>query len=116
MNSSTSSSSVIIVEYAKTTQNVCLCISISALLIMLFILSPLNSFVLSSIFGKVVILTLLGYTVFYNITKTSHFANNYDIDISFNDWNPIKINIICSYIFSGFLLVLMLTVFQQLFR
>ncbi len=109
-------SSEIIVEYAKTTKNVCLCISISALLIMLFVLSPLNSFVLSSIFGKVIILILLGYTVFYNITKTSRFANNYDIDLSLNDWNPIKINIICSYVFSGFLLVLMLTVFRQLFR
>jgi len=110
------SSSIIIVEYAKTTKNVCLCITISALLIMLFILSPLNSFMISSIFGKIIILTLLGYTVYYNITKTNHFADNYDINMSFNEWNPIKINIVCSYIFSGFLIVLMLTVFQQLFR
>ena len=88
------SSSSIIIEYAKSTQNVCLCISISAFLILLFIMTPLNSFLLSSIFGKVIILTLLGYTVFYNVTKT---------------------NIASSYIFTGFLLVLMLAVLQQLF-
>jgi hypothetical protein len=108
--------SLSIIEYAKSTQNVCLCLSISAFLIILFIMSPLNTFVLSSIFGRVIILTLLGYTLFYNVTKTNKFANNYNIDISFNDWNPIKINIMCSYIFSGLLLILMMTVFKQLFR
>ena len=69
-------SSLIIIEYAKTTKNVCLCISISAFLILLFIMTPLNSFLLSSIFGKVIILTLLGYTIFYNVTKTNKFATS----------------------------------------
>jgi len=112
----TPTASLTIVEYAKSTQNVCLCLSISALLIMLFIMSPLNTFVLSSIFGKIIILTLLGYTIFYNVTKTNKFANNYNVDISLDDWNPIKINIMCSYIFSGFLFILMITVFKNLFR
>lgn len=74
-------SSLIIIEYAKTTQNVCLCISISAFLILLFIMTPLNSFILSSIFGKVIILTLLGYTVFYNVAKTNKFAKNFNVNL-----------------------------------
>ena len=106
------SSSSIIIEYAKTTQNVCLCISISAFLIILFIMTPLNSFLLSSIFGKVIILTLLGYTIFYNVTKTNKFAKNFNIDFASGGWDPIKTNIACSYVFTGFLLVLMLAVFQ----
>jgi hypothetical protein len=108
-------SSLIIIEYAKTTKNVCLCISISAFLILLFIMTPLNSFLLSSIFGKVIILTLLGYTVFYNVTKTNKFAKNFNIDFSRGEWDPIKTNIACSYVFTGFLLVLMLAVIQQIF-
>ena len=112
-----SSSSSIIIEYAKSTQNVCLCISISAFLIILFIMTPLNSFLLSSIFGKIIILTLLGYTIFYNVKKTNMFANNFNIDLtSGGDWDPIKTNILSSYVFTGFLVVLMLTVLQQLFR
>ena len=111
---STQSSSMII-EYAKSTQNVCLCISISVFLIILFIITPLNSFVLSSIFGKVIILLLLGYTIFYNVTRTNKFANNFNIDIMSNSWDPIKTNIVCSYIFTGVLFILMLTVLQQLF-
>ncbi len=110
------SSSSIIIEYAKSTQNVCLCISISAFLIILFIMTPLNSFVLSSVFGKLIILLLLGYTIFYNVKKTNIFANNFNIDLIEGGWNPIKTNIACSYIFTGFLVVLFLTVLQQLFR
>ena len=112
---STQSSSIII-EYARSTQNVCLCISISAFLIILFIMTPLNSFVLSSVFGKIIILILLGYTIFYNVMKTNIFSKNFNIDIIGGEWDPIKTNIACSYIFTGFLIVLFLTVLQQLFR
>lgn len=110
------SSSSMIVEYAKSTQNVCLCLSISTFLIMLFIMSPLNTFILSSFFGKIIILILLGYTIFYNITKTLKFSNDFSIDIFSGDWNPIIMNVMCSYVFSGFLIVLLLTVLQKLFR
>ena len=109
------SNSSLIIEYAKSTQNVCLCMSISAFLIILFMMTPLNSFVLSSIFGKLIILLLLGYTIYYNITKTNKFANNFNVDMMSDSWDPIKTNITCSYFFSGFLLILMLTVLQKLF-
>ncbi len=110
------SSSSMIVEYAKSTQNVCLCLSISTFLIMLFIMSPLNSFILSSFFGKIIILILLGYTIFYNITKTLKFSNDFSINIFSGDWNPVIMNVMCSYVFSGFLMILLLTVLQKLFR
>jgi hypothetical protein len=109
------SNSSLIVEYAKSTQNVCLSMSISAFLIMLFMMTPLNSFVLSSIFGKLIILLLLGYTIYYNITKTNKFANNFNVDMMSNSWDPVKTNRACSYVFSGFLLILMFTVLQKLF-
>jgi hypothetical protein len=109
------SNSSLIVEYAKTTQNVCLCMSISAFLIILFMMTPLNSFVLSSIIGKLIILLLLGYTIYYNVTKTNKFANSFNVDMMSNSWDPVKTNIVCSYIFSGFLFILMLTVLQKLF-
>ena len=64
------SNSSLIIEYAKSTQNVCLCMSISAFLIILFMMTPLNSFVLSSIFGKLIILLLLGFIGF----ATTFFA------------------------------------------
>jgi TRAP-type uncharacterized transport system fused permease subunit len=89
--------------------------SISAFLIILFMMTPLNSFVLSSIIGKLIILILLGYTIYYNITKTNKFANSFNVDMMTDSWDPVKTNIACSYLFSGFLLILMLTVLQKLF-
>jgi TRAP-type uncharacterized transport system fused permease subunit len=88
--------------------------SISAFLIILFMMTPLNSFILSSIIGKLIILLLLGYTIYYNIIKTNKFANSFNIDMMSDSWDPVKTNIACSYVFSGFLLILMLTVLQKL--
>ena len=109
------SSSNMIIEYAKSTQNVCICLAISLFLIIVFIMTPLNSFLLSSIFGKVIILTLLGYTIYYNTIATNKFINNFNISFTSGDWNILKTNILCSYIFSAFLIVLMLSVIRQIF-
>ena len=111
------SSSLMIIQFTKSTQNVCMCLGISVSLIILFIMTPLNSFLLSSIFGKVVILILLGYILYYNTLQTNKFANNFNINIlnQNSDWNPIKTNILCSYVFSFFLLVLILSVIRKIF-
>ena len=114
MTSSSSSSSMII-EYAKSTQNVCLCLGVSFFLIVLFMMTPLNTFMLSSIFVKVIILTLLGYTLYYNIIKTNQVANNFNISITSDNWDPLKTNIVCSYIFSLFLLVLIFSIIRRIF-
>jgi hypothetical protein len=96
---------------------VCMCLGLSVIFIILFMMTPLNSFILSSIFGKVVILTLLGYTLYYNTQQTNKFVNNFNINIfdENSNWNPLKTNILCSYIFSLFLLVLILSVIRKIF-
>jgi len=110
-------SSLMIVEFSKSTENVCMCLGISVLFIIIFMMTPLNSFILSSIFGKVIILTLLGYTLYYNTEQTNKFAQKSNINILNNNesWSPIKTNIMCSYIFSFFVLVLILSVIRKIF-
>jgi hypothetical protein len=110
----TVSSSTMVVEYAKSTQNVCMCLGISIFLIILFMMTPLNSFILSSIFGKVVIIALLGYTLYYNISQTNKFSKNFNISLTSGNWDELKTNITCSYIFSLFLLVLLLSVLRKI--
>jgi hypothetical protein len=107
-------SSSIVVEYVKSTQNICMCLGISVLFILLFMMTPLNSFMLSSIFGKVIILTMLGYTLYYNISQTNNFSNNFNISLTSGNWDTLKTNITCSYIFSLFLLVLMLSIIRKI--
>ena len=111
----TSSSSSMIIEYAKSTQNVCICLAISLFLIIVFIMTPLNTFILSSIFGKIIILTLLGYTIYYNTMVTNKFINDFKISLTSGDWDVLKTNILCSYVFSAFLIILMLSVIRQIF-
>lgn len=110
------SSSITVVEFAKSTQNVCLCLGLSVFFIIIFMMTPLNSFILSSIFGKVIILTLLGYTLYHNMTQTNKFVNKFNINIWNNtNWDPLKTNVLCSHIFSVFLLVLILSVIRKIF-
>ena len=122
MNSSSSNDynvKTMIIEFSKSTKNTCMCLSISMFLILLFIMTPLNNFLISSIFGKVMILTLLGYTLYYNLTKTNNFYNKVknDFNISFTsgNWDALKSNILCSYVFSGFLIILILSVIRKIF-
>lgn len=107
-------SSNMVIEFAKTTQNVCISVALSIFFIILFMMTPLNTFLLSSIFGKVIILTLLGYSFYYNITKTNKFYNDFNITLTSGSWDPLKTNITCSYIFSLFLLVLILSVIRKI--
>jgi hypothetical protein len=108
-------SSEIVIEFAKSTQNVCICSAISIFLIILFMMTPLNTFLLSSIFGKVIILILLGYTLYYNVSKTNKFSKDFSVSFGSGNWDTLKTNIICSYIFSFFLLVLFISVIKKMF-
>ena len=110
-----SSSSIFIVEFSKSTQNVGLCLGLSVILIIVFMMTPLNTSILSSIFGKVMILTLLGYTIYYNTVNTNKLVNQFNISITSGNWDVLKTNIVCSYIFSLFLLVLWLSVVRSIF-
>lgn len=111
-----SSTSIFIVEYAESTQNVCKCLSISIFLILVFMLTPLNNFIISSVFGKISILILLGYVLYYNIKQTNLFANKSNVQFSNGGWTPVKTNIACSYIFSIFIFILAFNVLRSFFR
>jgi hypothetical protein len=106
-------STQLILEYAKSTQNVCMCVAISMFLIVLFMMTPLNTFLISSIFGKIIIIILLGYTLYYNVSNTNKFSKNFGVNITSGNWNVVKTNIVCSYVFSFFLLVLMISVIRR---
>jgi hypothetical protein len=110
-----SSSTLMIIEFSKATQNVCICLGVSVIFIILFMLTPLNTFILSSIFGKVIILILLGYTLYYNTQQTNKFVKNFNVNIWNDKWGPLKTNVLCSYIFSVFLLGLIISVIRHIF-
>jgi hypothetical protein len=112
----TQSSSVMIIEFAKSTQNVCMCLAIATVLIIIFMMTPLNTFLISSIFGKVIVLTLLGYILYYNVNQTNKISTNFNVSVMSGNWDALKTNIVCSHLFSAFLLVLILSVIRIIFQ
>jgi len=102
-------------DYVESSQSICMYSTLSIVLILLFIISPINKFFLTSLFGKSVILVLLGYTLYYNVILTNKFTNELNIYLADGTWNSIKTNVACSYLFSLFLFVLFLSVIRTLF-
>lgn len=89
------------------TKKVCMSSFISMFLILLFVLGPLSSFTTASIIVKILVVIILGYTIYLNVKQTQvlnsmtmEYTNN-------NQYNTqLKLNIVCSYVFTLFLGVL----------
>lgn len=115
-NSSSNSQSDIIINYSQKTKNICICFAFSFLLIVVFMMTPLNKFIITSIFGRVLILTILLYLVYYNLYITNKFSNNFDVKLTKGNWNHLKANILCSHVFSIFLIILIISILSTFYK
>lgn len=103
-----------IMSYADTTRKTCMCTAAAIFLIMAFIMTPLNSFVMTSFLAKIVISALLSYSIFITIKQTTSLKTHYGVSLTNGPMDSIKMNVICSYAFSVFLLFLLFSVLSRL--
>lgn len=101
--------------FTDTTKKSCTCSAISIFLIVLFIISPLNQFFLTSIFVKMIILTLLIYTIYLNSQQTSYLRKASNLNLSKEITSQLSINIVCSYVFTLFIGLLIIFVLKSFF-
>ena len=101
--------------FTDTTKKVCTCSAASILLIVLFILSPLSSFFLTSVFMRIIIIILLIYTLYLNSQQTTYLRNASQLKITNEISTQLNINIICSYIFTLFIGLLVIFVLKSFF-
>ncbi len=101
--------------FTNNTKQLCMCSFISIFLIILFIISPLSNFIKTSAFMKIIIVILLSYTIYLNIFQTNSLKSVINSSISENIQSQLNINIICSYIFTGFLLLLTIYIIKSFF-
>ena len=101
--------------YSNGTKNICICTIVSILLILIFIVSPLNKYIVISVFGKFIILIILIFTLYKNMSITFNFSKN-NGGFFKRDWNDVKTNILCSHIFSIFIGILIFSVLNRLIR
>ena len=97
------------------TKKVCLCSFVSIVLITLFIISPLSSFVITSTFMKIIILIILGYTIYLNNHQTNILSLSKKSSNTPEIQSQLSTNIICSYVFTLFLGILLIFVIKSFF-
>ena len=101
--------------FTDTTKKVCTCSAISIFLIVLFIISPLSSFFLTSIFMRIIIIILLAYTIYLNSQQTTYLRNASQLKLTNEISTQLNINIICSYVFTLFIGLLVIFVLKSFF-
>ena len=89
--------------FTDSTKKICTCSAISIFLIVLFIISPLSSFFITSTLMKIITLIILAYTIYLNIIQTNYLKNATNVVNTEIVMSQLNTNIICSYIFTLFL-------------
>lgn len=101
--------------FTDTTKRACTCSAASIFLIVLFIISPLSSFVITSIFIRIIILLLLAYTIYLNTQQTNYLRQASNLNLSNEVGLQLNINIVCSYVFTLFIGLLIIFVLKSFF-
>jgi len=109
-------------NWTDSTKSICTCTVVSMILIILFIISPLRSFFKTSFLMKMVVLIILGYTFMLN-TKQIQYLHEFLTNTNTNPTldmkeisNQLNMNIVCSYIFTGFIGLLFIFVMKSFFK
>ena len=101
--------------FANTTRKLCVCCFVAMILIILFIMSPLSNLIKTSAVMKLLILVLLGYTIYLNFIQTSSLRNSNLKNKSSEIVSQLNTNIVCSYVFIFFLMLLIFFVIKSFF-
>jgi hypothetical protein len=101
--------------FTDITKNICMCSAVSITIIVFFIISPLSNFFKTSLFMKIIALIILGYTIYLN-TKQTNLLRNASINSPTEEIkSQLNINIICSYVFTIFIGLLIIFVIKSFF-
>ena len=92
-----------LIIFTDSTKKICTCSAVSIFLIILFIISPLSNFFMTSMLMKIIILIILAYTIYLNIIQTNYLRTATNVVNSENIMSQLNTNILCSYIFTLFL-------------
>jgi len=101
-------------NYVKNSKNISLFVILSIFFIFIFMFSPLSNTTVAFI-GKLSILILLGYAFYKNCSITFHFSKDSNIVFTQGSWNNQKTNVVCSYVLSLFILLLLFRVVKSFF-
>ena len=99
--------------FTDSTKKICTFSAVSIALIVLFIISPLSNFFLTSSLMKIIVLIILVYTIYLNTIQTNSLRSATSYVKSENVMSQLNINIMCSYVFTLFLGLLCIFVIKS---
>jgi hypothetical protein len=101
--------------FTDTTKNLCMCSATSIFLIVLFIISPLSNFFKTSTLMKVISIIILIYTIYLNNKQTNLLSIASQSVDSPQIKSQLNMNIMCSYVFTVFIGLLVIFVVKSFF-
>lgn len=101
--------------FTDITKNICMYSAVSIFLILLFIISPLSKYLKTSMLMKSITLILLIYIIYLNIQQTNLLRSVSTSSNSEEVKSQLNMNIICSYVFTIFVGLLVFFVFKTFF-
>ena len=101
--------------FTDSTKKVCMCSATSIFIIILFIITPLSNLFKTSLFMKLIALILLIYTIYLNNHQTNLLRNASQSNNSDEIKSQLNMNILCSYVFTLFLGLLVIFLFKSFF-
>ena len=104
-----------LITFTDETKKICTFSAISIFLIILFIISPLSNFFVTSTIMKIIIVIILGYTINLNIKQTELLKLANGSITSEQLQSQLNMNILSSYIFTLFIGLLIIFVIKSFF-
>ena len=100
-----------LIIFTDVTKKICICTFVAIILILLFLISPLNNFYKTSIVMKIIILILLIYIIYLNNSQINllKIIEPSSPEIK----SQINTNIICSYFFTIFIVLLLFFIIKS---
>ena len=101
--------------FTDSTKNICMCSATSIIIIVLFVITPLSNFFKTSLCMKILALLLMIYTIYLNIVQTDLLRKANLYSRNDNVKSQLNINIMCSYVFTLFIGLLVIFLVKSFF-
>jgi hypothetical protein len=101
--------------FTDITKKICICSALSIFLILLFMITPLSKYTKISMFMKLVALILFIYIIYLNNQQTNLLRSVSSSVNSEEVKSQLNMNIICSYVFTIFIGLLVIFVIKSFF-
>ena len=105
-----------LITFTDDTKKICSCSAISIFLIIAFVISPLSNFFKTSLFMKLFALIILAYTIYLILIQINNLKGVTSTNKPEHITAQINTNIICSYIFTIFLVILFISIIKSFFN